>query len=787
MASSRAIRAGRAFVELFADDSKLVRGLRGASRRLKRWGSQVRAFGAKLAGFSAAALAPVAIATKIFASFGDQMAKVKAITGASGADFEKLNDKAKELGRTTSFTASQVAGAMVELGRAGFKPAAIDASIPGVLALARATDTELPRAAEIAGNALRGFNLDASETGRIADVLTATANNSSQGLEDIGEALKVVAPIAVEAGESLEDTNAAIGILANNAIKGSLAGNSLARAYKNLSTDKTQKELDAVGVSAVDSEGNLRPLAAIIGDLGDATQNFPSAKKLAIFETLFGRGQAAALKLASSTAEFKDLQAVLKSSSGVAEQTAKTMDDTLGGAFRKLLSAIEGIAIAIGEAVAGSLSNLVERFTAWAGAVTQLIADNKELVAGLIKWTAIAGAAGIAIVGLGLVISSLGTIVGLAGTAFTLLAGAIGFLLTPIGAVVTAVVGLGAVILTQTEAGGAAATWLGGKFEALAEIFGQAWQGIKDAIAAGDLELAFRVVTATLNLLWKKAFAAMKKVWIDFKEISLQIFASTVKGIMEMTGISVKDIIGVWVGLQKGWVETTSFLKDAWSTFIVGFKKTWNSAAGFFKKVWNKIKAAFDKGLDADKLNAEIDRQTARDNARADRDRNEQIAGRDAEKRKRLAEIESGRADAEKALDDFLDDSKRAAEFAKQRKAADDEVKAAEKELADVVAEAARKRKKAEDASDSTDIPEWMNRGDIGVWDQLKKGAEKAGSQLPGATGRDRSGVIATTSALAATRQAFGTRSPEEQQLEQLKRIEKNTKKTEQKLEVPRL
>ncbi|MFQ5733190.1 MAG: phage tail tape measure protein, partial [Planctomycetaceae bacterium] len=254
-ASAKGIRAGKAFVELFADDSKLVRGLRSAQRRLRAFGRSVTQMGRRMAVASIATLAPIAVATKIFAGFSDQMAKVKAVTGASAGAFESLTARAKELGRTTSFTASQVAGAMVELGRAGFKPKAILNSIAGVLDLARATDTELPRAAEIAGAALRGFSLDSTEAGRVADVLTATANNSSQGLEDIGEALKVVAPIAVEAGESLEDTAAALGVLANNGIKGSLAGNSVARAYKNLSTSKAQKLLRSVGVEAVDSSG----------------------------------------------------------------------------------------------------------------------------------------------------------------------------------------------------------------------------------------------------------------------------------------------------------------------------------------------------------------------------------------------------------------------------------------------------------------------------------------------------------------------------------------------------
>ena len=143
---------------------------------------------------AAIAAAPLALSSKTFAGFADQMAEVRAVTGAVGADFEKLTGLATELGRTTSFTASQVAEGMTELGRAGYKPAEIFAAIPDVLNLARGTATELGTAAEIAAASMRGFGLSAEDTTRIADVLTATANNSAQTLEDVGEAMNTPDP-----------------------------------------------------------------------------------------------------------------------------------------------------------------------------------------------------------------------------------------------------------------------------------------------------------------------------------------------------------------------------------------------------------------------------------------------------------------------------------------------------------------------------------------------------------------------------------------------------------------
>src|SRR5690606_19651786 len=146
-------------------------------------------------------------------------------------------------GRTTSFTASQVAEGMLELGRAGFNPAEIDAAIAGMLDLARATGTELAEAVGIASSTIRSFGLAASDSAHVADVLTAAANGSAQTLTDLGEAMKMAAPIAAEVGMTLEDTAKAIGTLANFGIRGTMAGTSLRQIMIQLADVGTQETL----------------------------------------------------------------------------------------------------------------------------------------------------------------------------------------------------------------------------------------------------------------------------------------------------------------------------------------------------------------------------------------------------------------------------------------------------------------------------------------------------------------------------------------------------------------
>ncbi|MEM8864562.1 MAG: phage tail tape measure protein [Planctomycetota bacterium] len=420
--SSRALRAGKAFIEFALEDRGVQKGLRKIERRLSSVGTGLQSVGkaATLAGGSiATALAPAVLT---FASFDDRMRVVKAVTGATKDEFSSLTEEAKRLGATTSFSASQVADAMAELGRAGFKPQQILDSTESVLALSRATDTELPRSAEIAGAALRGFGYETSEMGRVTDVLTAAANGTSQTLEDLFEAMKPVAPIAAEAGESIEDTAAAIGILANNGIKGSLAGNALARGYKNLANTKVQNQLKAIGVEATDADDNLRPLVDIIGDLSKATADYGEAPRLAIFEKVFGRGQAAALKLAKATGgEYQRLVAQIRDSGGQALKTAADMDAGVGGSFRRFMSAVEGASIAIGDALAPTLARLTERINEVVGVATEWISQNQDLVVGL----AVAAAGLIAV----------GAVTFVVGTAFSIASAAVGAFSAIIGAV----------------------------------------------------------------------------------------------------------------------------------------------------------------------------------------------------------------------------------------------------------------------------------------------------------------------------------------------------------------
>ncbi|MBR5244361.1 MAG: phage tail tape measure protein, partial [Thermoguttaceae bacterium] len=335
-----------------------------------------------------------------FAAFDDQMRAVQAVSDSTGAEFEALTAKARELGRTTSFTAEQVASGMVELGRAGFKAPQIDAAIASVMDLSRSTQTEIPLATEIAGNALRAFDLEANEMGRVCDVLTATANNSSQTLEDLGEAFKFVAPIAKDAGMTIEDASKIVGTLANFGIKGSLAGTAFKNIQLKMADPEVQKSYEELGISVVNADGSLRNMSDALRELGAATASMPNAEKLATYKDLFSMyGLSGGVKLTS--ANFTGMYDAIDNSQGTAAETAAAMDSGIGGSFRLTESALEGVKHALGDALTPALKELADEIQRVAGTTSAWIAENKETVVWVAKAAAVATVAGGATLALG--------------------------------------------------------------------------------------------------------------------------------------------------------------------------------------------------------------------------------------------------------------------------------------------------------------------------------------------------------------------------------------------------
>ncbi|HHV03071.1 MAG TPA: phage tail tape measure protein, partial [Bacteroidales bacterium] len=267
MSASGNVRAGRAFVEIMLDQTRLEKGLKAAQAKLKSFGTSLVSAGKGMATAAIVAATPFAFATRTFANFDDQMRMVKGVTGATEKEFQSMTLEAEKLGRETSFTAQQVAGGMAEMGRMGFNPREIEVTIPAVLNLSRATGTELSEAAEIAASNMRIFGLDASKMTEVTDILAMTANASAVSVTDLGESLKMAGPQAAAAKDNLVNVSAALGVLGNMGIKGSLAGTALRKAYSQFAKADVQKSLEGFGVATEDANGNLRAMPEIMADI----------------------------------------------------------------------------------------------------------------------------------------------------------------------------------------------------------------------------------------------------------------------------------------------------------------------------------------------------------------------------------------------------------------------------------------------------------------------------------------------------------------------------------------
>ena len=416
MATAGGIRAGRAYIEFLLDASALERGLKVAQQRLNDFGRSLQDISLRLGAMVAPLTAAIGVSARTFSSFDDVMRAVASVSGATGAELERLRATAEELGRTTSYTASQVGDAMLNLARAGFTPGQITAMIGPILNLARATGTDLATSADIAGVAIRSFGLSADDTSLVADILVATANNSAQSLTDLAEALKYAAPAAADAGMTLEDTALTIGIMANYGIRGSMAGTALRQALLKLANPDIQRQLRQVfGVIPTTAEGRIRKLHEVLKDLDRAMAGLTAAERVAAMQELFDlRGMTVGLKVAG--ADISQLEQAIHQAAGIAAQTAEQMDAGLGGAMRRLASAAEGLQIAIGKQLSPGLMSLGDRLTEVVGRITELVQTHGT-------WVSYIAAAVAAIAGLAVAVGSLSLVVrGLAGALNAVLA-----------------------------------------------------------------------------------------------------------------------------------------------------------------------------------------------------------------------------------------------------------------------------------------------------------------------------------------------------------------------------
>lgn len=320
-------------------------------------------------------------AVKTGMDFEAQMSRVKAISGATGEEFAKLKEQAKQLGADTAFSATEAAEGMENLASAGFSTSEIIAAMPGMLGLAASSGEDLASSADIAASTLRGFGLEASSAGHVADVLAKNAAATNAAVADTGEAMKYVAPVAKSMGIEFEETAAAIGIMADAGIKGSQAGTTLRGALSRIAkpTKAMQETMDSLGLSFYDSNGKMKSLADITEMLETKMAGLTDEQKNQALITLFGQESLSGMMalMDRGSGEVRKLTDEYKNCDGSAKDMAKTMQDNLSGAVEEFGGSVESLGIEIFENIEGPLKKAVRSGTTELNKLTKAVKNNK--------------------------------------------------------------------------------------------------------------------------------------------------------------------------------------------------------------------------------------------------------------------------------------------------------------------------------------------------------------------------------------------------------------------------
>jgi TP901 family phage tail tape measure protein len=366
---------------------KLTKELGGAQKKLNQFGMNATKVGRTMTiGLTAPILLFGASVIKTAGDFQSSMNRVSALTGETGEGFEKLRTQARELGATTQFSASQAADAMGFLGMAGFNTTQIIGAMPGTLQLAAAGQMELGRTADIASNILTGFGIETEKLGDVNNILVATFTKANTTLEELGEGMKFVAPVAKGMGIDITEVAAAMGVLADAGIKGAMGGTALRGSLAKLSKPSAEAVavLSKLGIrrdDMLDAVGNVKSLTNTVRVLED------KGASAADLLTIFGQraGPAMTAMVNQGVGALTGLQDEILGAGNIAERVAKKQMEGFNGTMKELKSAFQELQLAIAD------SGILDFVTDLGRKLTGFLRQLSQLNPAFFKWGAVIG------------------------------------------------------------------------------------------------------------------------------------------------------------------------------------------------------------------------------------------------------------------------------------------------------------------------------------------------------------------------------------------------------------
>lgn len=516
---------------------EIPNGLQNFGSKMQEAGGHLKDFGQAFAPISAVAAAGIGASVKLAADFEGQMSKVGAISGASADDLLTLSDKAREMGATTKFSATEAGKAMEYMAMAGWKTEDMVSGVGGIMNLAAASGEDLATVSDIVTDALTAMGLSAEDSGHFADVLAAASSNANTNVSLMGETFKYAAPLAGALGFDIEDLAVATGLMANAGIKGSQSGTALRGWLTRLAkpTAESGKAMEELGLSITDSEGNMKSLSQIIEETRGAFQNLTEDEKAQYAAMLAGQnGMSGLLAVVNASEEdFNKLSEAVGNANGTAENMANTMQDNLNGQLTVLKSGLEEAAISIGNALLPAIKGMAD---AVQGAVTwfnSLDEETKSVIA--VIGVVVAAIAPVAIV-LGSVISAIGVISTAIGAAIPVITGAaaafggVVVAVGPVIAIFAAVMAAGVLLYQNWDLIKAKAAELAQavsqKWEEIKTNVGTAIENVKTTVSEG-IETAKTTVENTLENIkqaFSEKFESAKKIVSDAVDFLKGVF-----------------------------------------------------------------------------------------------------------------------------------------------------------------------------------------------------------------------------------------------------------------------
>ena len=590
--------------------------------KLKTVGDNISSAGQNLLPVTAGVTALGTAAVSTAANFESSMSQVQAtmgitkdamstVNGESVNTMDTLSALAKKMGSETAFSASECAEALNYLALAGYDTQQMCDTLPTVLNLAAAGDIDLAAASDMVTDAMSALGMGVDEAGTMVDQMAKTASTTNTSVAQLGEGILTIGATAKTVKGGTAELNTALGILANNGIKGAEGGTHLRNVILSLQnpTDKAAACMEQLGLDVYDSEGNMRSLNDILGDLNTSMDGMTAAEKSNIIGQIFNKTDLSSVNalLANTGTTWDDLQQSIIDSGGAAQQMADTQLDNLQGQITILKSALEGLAISFGELLMPAIKMIVgwvQQFVDWLNGMDE---GTKKVITTV---ALLAAALGPVLIVIGKVVSAVGTIMtivpkvaGVINTVKTAFAALnTTMLANPIGIIIAAITALVAAFIYLWNTNEDFRQFWINLWENVKEVAIAVWEAIKNFFAA-----AWEAISSTAQAVWNGIKDFFSGLWEGIKTIFSTVveviktiittYFNIYKTIITTVLNAIKTVFTtVWNGIKT--VVTTvvtaiqTFITTAWNAIKNTVTTVLNTIKTVITTVWNAIKAA---------------------------------------------------------------------------------------------------------------------------------------------------------------------------------------------------